>query len=107
VERQQLKWFAYASLGVVLSFVLSGVLASSFFHLDELLVDLISGIPILGWPLALGIAILRYRLYDIQSDRGRRDPGRGRPVQPLRRRPDGGGLRRPAPRRARPGHALD
>jgi hypothetical protein len=65
VERQQLKWFAYASLGVVLSFVLSGLLSSLLTTSGELLVDLISGIPILGWPVALGIAILRYRLYDI------------------------------------------
>jgi hypothetical protein len=65
VERQQLKWFAYASLGMVLSFVLSGVLSSLLTTSGELLVDLISGIPMLGWPVALGIAILRYRLYDI------------------------------------------
>jgi hypothetical protein len=65
VERQQLKWFAYASLGMVLSFVLSGVLSSLLTTSGELLVDLISGILLLGWPVALGVAILRYRLYDI------------------------------------------
>jgi hypothetical protein len=65
VERQQLKWFAYASLGVVLSFVLSGVLLSLLTESGELLVDLIPGILLLGWPVALGVAILRYRLYDI------------------------------------------
>ena len=64
VERQQLKWFAYASLGMVLSFALSGVL-SELITSRELLVDLLSLSLILGWPVALGVAILRYRLYDI------------------------------------------
>ena len=64
VERQQLKWFAYASLGVVLGFVLSGVLSSLLTTSGELLVDLISGL-LVGWPVALGVAILRYRLYEI------------------------------------------
>jgi hypothetical protein len=65
VERQQLKWFAYASVGVVLAFVLSAMLPMLFPGISELRADLISLSPILGWPVALGIAILRYRLYDI------------------------------------------
>jgi hypothetical protein len=44
---------------------LSGVLSSLLTTSGEVLVDLISGIPILGWPVALGIAILRYRLYEM------------------------------------------
>jgi hypothetical protein len=65
VERQQLKWFAYASLGMVLSFALSGVLSELLTTSSELFVDLISLSLVLGWPVALGIAILRYRLYEI------------------------------------------
>jgi hypothetical protein len=65
IERQQLKWFAFASLGVVLTFVLSAMLPTVFPGISELHVDLISNTLTLGWPVALGIAILRYRLYDI------------------------------------------
>jgi hypothetical protein len=65
VERQQLKWFAYASVGVVLTFILSGLLPTVFPGIGELRVDLISLSLTLGWPVALGIAILRYHLYDI------------------------------------------
>jgi hypothetical protein len=64
VERQQLKWFAFASLGVVLSFVLSALL-STVPGMSELRVDLLSYSLTLGWPVALGVAILRHRLYDI------------------------------------------
>jgi hypothetical protein len=65
VERQQLKWFVFASLGVVLGFVLSGVLSTLFPDTSELLRDLLPSALTLGWPVALGIAILRYRLYDL------------------------------------------
>jgi hypothetical protein len=58
VERQQLKWFAYAAafLGadVMLQFFVSGLLNS-----------LLSTTVLLALCTAIGIAILRYRLYDI------------------------------------------
>jgi hypothetical protein len=58
VERQQLKWFAYAAalLGgaVVLGFVL-----------PDLLSTLLTTVAFLGLYTALGVAILRYRLYAI------------------------------------------
>ena len=56
-ERQQLKWFTYASALLPLA------------GLDDFLPapvgDLLFGIPIVFLPVAAGIAILRYRLYDI------------------------------------------
>ena len=58
-ERQQLKWFAYAvglTAGVMILAV-SGVLGPA--------ADIVSTISITGIPIAVGIAILRYRLYDI------------------------------------------
>jgi hypothetical protein len=65
VERQQLKWFAYASLGVVLGFMISSAVSTLFGTSRELLGDLGANLLAVGWPVALGIAILRYRLYDI------------------------------------------
>jgi hypothetical protein len=56
-ERQQLKWFTYAAALVPLSVTgdsLPGVVG-----------DLIYAVPIVFLPVAAGIAILRYRLYDI------------------------------------------
>jgi hypothetical protein len=50
---------------MVLSFALSGILSEVLTTSGELLVDLISLSLVLGWPVALGIAILRYRLYEI------------------------------------------
>jgi hypothetical protein len=54
-ERQQLKWFAYAA-GLLLGFLLlnAGEPSNLFF-----------GIGLALFPLATGIAVLRYRLYDI------------------------------------------
>jgi hypothetical protein len=57
-ERQQLKWFAYAAALMVTGNVVGGlVLPSSG--------DLVSALTIALLPVAAGIAILRYRLYDI------------------------------------------
>jgi hypothetical protein len=61
-ERQQLKWFAYA-VGVMIvvfviwfSLALTGLVAPS---------SLMYEVPLIGLPVATGIAILKYRLYDI------------------------------------------
>jgi hypothetical protein len=59
VERQQLKWFTYA--GVLL--ILGGPLAS--YLLPSSVSDVSFGLAIALVPVAAGIAILRYRLYDI------------------------------------------
>jgi hypothetical protein len=56
VERQQMKWFL-AATGVLFSvFLLEEVLPLPEFPF---------GIVLLGFPVAVGIAVLRYRLYDI------------------------------------------
>jgi hypothetical protein len=52
-ERQQLKWFTYA-VALLPVFVLPGPGGS-----------LLSAVPLVLLPVAVGIAILRYRLYDI------------------------------------------
>ena len=56
-ERQQLKWFLYAA-APILYFPLSDV--------GPLILDAVAfGWVILGLPVAIGIAVMRYRLYDI------------------------------------------
>jgi MFS family permease len=65
IERQQLKWFVYASLVVVVGFTLSSTLPTLVPGISELVLDLVVTGLSLAWPVALGIAILRYRLYDI------------------------------------------
>ncbi len=61
-ERQQLKWFAYAVAVMIIVFVL-------WFSLELTglvpLSALAFTVPLLGLPIATGIAILKYRLYDI------------------------------------------
>ena len=61
-ERQQLKWFAYAVGVMVAGFVLWFSLALA--GILPLSVAMWT-IPLFGLPVAVGIAILRYRLYDI------------------------------------------
>ena len=56
VERQQLKWFTYAGALVLLA-PLSGLLLPSLGNLPF--------VVIIALPISVGIAILRYRLYDI------------------------------------------
>jgi hypothetical protein len=60
VERQQLKWFAYATVLFV------GTSVSQFFYEPAGAWDaIIEVVPIVGLYVAVGIAILRYHLYDI------------------------------------------
>jgi hypothetical protein len=60
VERQQIKWFAYAAgcIGVL------GPLAVTFWY-ESVLVQVAFALAINGLPIATGIAVLKYRLYDI------------------------------------------
>jgi hypothetical protein len=60
VERQQLKWFTYAGALMVLA-----LLASDYLLPDSSLVEVLAGLILALVPVAAGIAILRYRLYDI------------------------------------------
>jgi pimeloyl-ACP methyl ester carboxylesterase len=57
IERQQLKWFLYAAALIPASFALD--------YVPGFTGDLVFGLVIFGLPTAIGIAVLRYRLYDI------------------------------------------
>jgi hypothetical protein len=63
-ERQQLKWFAAAaalSVLVWIAFIATGVADQA----PAVLQTMIVGIWLLAIPVAIGVAMLRYRLYDI------------------------------------------
>ena len=64
VERQQLKWLVYAVVVVVVCFILFFT-APHPILLSELAVDVVLALLITLIPVAMGVAILRYRLYDI------------------------------------------
>ena len=61
VERQQLKWFVFACCGVAVMVAVAAVLWS----VAPTPVDIGLGLTFNLVPLAAGVAILRYRLYDI------------------------------------------
>ena len=61
-ERQQLKWFAYAVAVMTVVFVIWFTLAlTGLVAPNSLMYD----VPLIGLPVATGIAVLKYRLYDI------------------------------------------
>jgi hypothetical protein len=68
VERQQIKWVAYAG---ALSASASLLNYTAFEAMDVRWLELVGKVPaligILGIPTAVGIAILRYRLYEIDT----------------------------------------
>ena len=61
-ERQQLKWFAYAAALLALAFVIGLVLDGFGFETAR---AVLLGVAVFGIPIGAGIAILKYRLYDI------------------------------------------
>ena len=61
VERQQLKWFTYAAAIQALLTAAAAVSPT----LDDRIPDVVDNLSYAAVPLAIGIAILRYRLYDI------------------------------------------
>ena len=67
VERQQLKWFVYAAALMAGFLVLASAAQSLFDAADEdsLAAGFVFAACISGVPIAAGVAILRYRLYDI------------------------------------------
>jgi hypothetical protein len=67
IERQQIKWFAYAAaatvMGLILAYVIPEVIDTPLWFERAGYAILIALIP--AMPISIGIAILRYRLYDI------------------------------------------
>jgi signal transduction histidine kinase len=57
-QRQQLKWFLYAGAFMILGFTLGDLLPEEFGTVTFALV-------LLGLPIATAVAVLKYRLYDI------------------------------------------
>ncbi len=64
-ERQQIKWVAYATALLVGAIVTRAALDPSSVAEDTLLSGIVLGVAYPGLPVAVGIAVLRYRLYDI------------------------------------------
>lgn len=68
VEREQIKWVGSAGVLLVFALVLGGTLRP--LGVDPTIADFASnamyGVGVVGIPVAMGVAILRYRLYDIE-----------------------------------------
>jgi hypothetical protein len=66
IERQQIKWFAYAAalfaMAIILNVVTLAIDAPRWVEWANLVIFPFAGTAV---PIAIGIAILRYRLYDI------------------------------------------
>jgi hypothetical protein len=63
IERQQMKWFVYAAALLLLYLV--SILASDFDFLPEIVSGVVLGLALVALPTAIGTAILKHRLYDI------------------------------------------
>jgi hypothetical protein len=61
-ERQQIKWLAYAASAIPLWFLISLPVQAV---VNTVLYEMVDSLVFAGVPVAAGIAILRYRLYDI------------------------------------------
>ena len=63
IERQQMKWFVYAA--TLLLVFSASILASDVYFLVEIVSGVVLGLALVSLPTAIGTAILKYRLYDI------------------------------------------
>ncbi len=64
-ERQQLKWVAYATALLVGAIITPSLVNPSSAAEDTLLSGILLSVAYPGLPVAVGVAVLRYRLYDI------------------------------------------
>jgi hypothetical protein len=64
IERLQLKWFAFAVVSLILATVAQETLAD-LTPIPMLAWDVLWGIAVLALPVAIGLSVLRYRLYEI------------------------------------------
>jgi signal transduction histidine kinase len=64
IERLQMKWFAFAAVLVALGFLVSSFTYGTSLQ-DSFLAVAISQLGVAALPIAAGLAILRYRLYEI------------------------------------------
>lgn len=65
IERQQIKWFASAVVLLVAAMVTPAIIDPTGFTSDTLLSSILLTLALPCVPLAIGVAILRYRLWDI------------------------------------------
>jgi MFS family permease len=64
-ERQQIKWLLYVVLTAILGYPLLAVAMTALGYSSELAGDVLVSVLVAPIPLAMGLAILRFRLYDI------------------------------------------
>jgi hypothetical protein len=62
-ERRQIKWFAYAGAILAVTFVIDAL--TPFVPSLASVTDVLAGVALSAFPAAVGVAILRNRLYDI------------------------------------------
>jgi len=65
VQRQQMKLFSYAAGVLAVSMVMIGVGSEILSPAAVNVLELVNSVAVMGVPLAMAVAILRYRLYDI------------------------------------------
>jgi signal transduction histidine kinase len=65
VERQQLKWFAFAAILLAADFVVPAIAAAFGLGAGSGPSELLSGLAFHGIPVAVGVSILQYRLWEL------------------------------------------
>jgi hypothetical protein len=65
VQRQQLKWLAFVAVGVPVTVAVSFGLLTVLPAVSEVVLIVMLALVTGGIPVAVGLAVLRYRLYDI------------------------------------------